>query len=621
MQDLSVKVLSDVIHFMKYSKFIPELNRRETWDETVQRNMDMHIKKFPALKKEIGAAFQFVFDKKVLPSMRSMQFGGKPIELNPARGYNCAFMHASEWEFFHELMFLLLGGSGVGYSVQRHHVVQLPEVKKPTKRKKRHLVGDSIEGWADAVKVLVKAYFFGESTPEFDYSDIRSKGSYLKTSGGRAPGPQPLKDCIHNLRKILDAKESGDKLSALEVHDMACFIADAVLSGGIRRAAMLALFSFDDEEMLTCKFGNWYELNPQRARANNSVCILRHKVKKKQFLELWQKIEASKSGEPGFVFSNNAEWGTNPCGEIALRTNQFCNLTTINVSNLESQEDLNQRAKAASFIGTLQASYTDFHYLRDVWKDTTEKEALIGVSQTGIASGEVLKYSLEEAANVAVEENTRAAKLLGIKRAARVTSLKPEGTGTLAIGAGSSGIHAWHSNYFIKAVRVNKNEPIYKYLVKKIPKLIEDDYFKPTTDAIINFPLKAPSGAILRNENVFDLLERVKKYSIEWIKPGHNKGDNMHNVSATISIKDNEWPSVGEWMWTNREVYTGLSVLPFDNHTYIQAPLQDCTKERYEELMKHAKGIDLSEIVEYTDGTELKESVACAGPGGSCEIV
>jgi ribonucleoside-triphosphate reductase len=618
MQDLSVQVLADVIHFMKYSKFIPDLNRRETWNETVQRNMDMHIKKFPTLRKEIGAAFQFVFDKKVLPSMRALQFGGKPIELNPARGYNCAFMHASDWEFFHELMFLLLGGSGVGYSVQTHHVNKLPEVRKPTKRTKRHLIGDSIEGWSDAIKVLVRAYFFGEADPNFDYSDIREKGTLLKTSGGRAPGPQPLKDCIHNLRKILDAKESGDKLTTLEVHDMACFIADAVLSGGIRRAAMLALFSFEDEDMLTCKFGNWYELNPQRARANNSVCILRHKVKKKQFLELWQKIEASKSGEPGFVFSNNAEWGTNPCGEIALRSNQFCNLTTINVSNIESQEDFNARARAAAFIGTLQASYTDFHYLRDIWKETTEKEALVGVSQTGIASGEVLKYDLEEAALIVVEENKKTAKLLGIKKAARCTAIKPEGTGTLAIGAGSSGIHAWHAPYFIKAVRVNKNEPIYKYLSKKIPKLVEDDYFKPTTDAIINFPLRAPDGAIFRDEPVIDLLKRIEKYSTQWIAPGHNKGDNMHNVSATVSIKDEEWKEVGEWMWANKESYAGLSVLPFDGGTYIQAPLQDCTKEKYEELIKFIKSIDLSEIVEYTDDTNLKDQAACVG--GACEI-
>jgi ribonucleoside-triphosphate reductase len=521
-------------------------------------------------------------------------------------------MHASEWEFFHELMFLLLGGSGVGYSVQKHHVAKLPEIKKPTKRNKRHLIGDSIEGWADAVKVLMRAYFFGESTPDFDYSDIRPKGAYLKTSGGRAPGFQPLKDCIHNIQKILDTKEPGDKLTTLEVHDLACFIADAVLSGGIRRAAMLALFSFDDEDMLTCKFGTWYELHPQRARANNSVCILRHKVKKKQFIELWKKIEASKSGEPGFIFSNNSEWGVNPCAEISLRHAQFCNLTTINVSNITSQEDLNERARAAAFIGTLQASYTNFHYLRDIWQETTEKEALIGVSQTGIASGEVLKYDLKEAAEIVVAENARVAKLIGIKKAARCTAIKPEGTGTLAAKAGSSGIGAWHGPYYIKAMRVNKGEPLYQYLSKKIPKLVEDDYFKPKTDAIINFPIKAPEGAIFRDEPVENFLARIKKFSLEWVQPGHNKGENTHNVSATVNIKDDEWEKVGEWMWENREHYTGLSVLPYDGGTYIQAPQQDCSKQKYEELMQYIKQVDLSEILEDVDGTNLTDQAACA---------
>jgi ribonucleoside-triphosphate reductase len=551
--------------------------------------------------------------------MRALQFGGKPIELNPARGYNCAFMHADDWHFFPELMFLLLGGSGVGYSVQKHHVSKLPEVKKPLKKKKRHLIGDSIEGWSDAIKVLIKAYFFGEADPVFDFSDIRLKGVLLKTSGGRAPGPQPLKDCIHNLRKILDAVETGDKLTPLQVHDMACFIADAVLSGGIRRAAMLALFSFEDEAMLACKAGNWWELNPQRARANNSVCVLRHKVKKKQFLTLWKKIEASRAGEPGIIFSNNAEWGMNPCAEIALRSNQFCNLTTINVSNIESQQDFNERAKAAAFIGTLQASYTDFHYLRDIWRETTEKEALIGVSQTGIAVGEVLKYNLTEAAEIVVAENQRVADLIGINPAARNTALKPEGTGTLTIAAISSGIGACHNDFWIKAMRANKAEAMWKYLSMKLPKLVEDDYFKPTTDGIINFPMKAPKGAILRHESVMDLLERIKKYSIEWVKPGHIRGDNTHNVSATVNIKDDEWEMVGEWMWENREHYSGLSVLPYDGGSYIQAPLQDCTEEKYNELIKYITDIDLSEVVEYTDETDLKDQAACAG--GACAVI
>lgn len=479
------------------------------------------------------------------------------------------------------------------------------------------MIGDSIEGWADAVKALMKAYFFGESDPVFDFSDIRDKGTLLKTSGGKAPGPQPLKDCIHQIRKILDAKEAGDKLTPLEVHDIICWIADAVLSGGIRRAALISLFSFDDEDMLTCKFGNWSEANPQRGRANNSVCLLRHKIKKKDFFHLWEKIEASKAGEPGIFFTNNAEWGTNPCGEIALRTKQFCNLCEVNVSNLEGQDDLNSRTKAAAFLGTLQAGYTDFHYLREDWKDTTEKEALLGIGMTGIASGKVLKLNTQEAAAIAVTENKRVAKIIGIKAAARVTCVKPSGTTSLVLGT-SSGIHPWYNDYYIRRIRVLKNESIYQYLSKKLPDLVEDDFFKPTTQAIISIPVKAPDGAILRTEPSIELLERVKKIYKEWIKPGHGKGDNTHNVSATIYVKDTEWEEVGNWMWENREFYSGITVLPSDNGTYVQAPHEDCTKERYEELLKYIKDIDLSQVIEYDDNTDLKDQAACMG--GSCDV-
>jgi ribonucleoside-diphosphate reductase alpha chain len=326
--------------------------------------------------------------------MRSLQFGGKSIEISPNRIYNCAYLPIDDWRAFSETMFLLLGGTGVGFSVQRHHVDQLPEIRKPNStRSRRYLIGDSIEGWADAIKILMRSYFEGMSTPDFDYSDIRQKGALLVTSGGRAPGPQPLKDCIHNIKKILDTKEDSTKLTPIECHDIICFIADAVLTGGIRRAALISLFSIDDEEMLAAKSGAWWELNPQRGRANNSAVILRHKITEEKFYQLWKKIEDSNSGEPGVYFSNDKDWGTNPCCEIGLRPYQFCNLCEVNVSDIESQEDLEERAKAAAFIGTLQAGYTDFHYLRDVWKRTTEKDALIGVGMTGIGSGEVLNQS------------------------------------------------------------------------------------------------------------------------------------------------------------------------------------------------------------------------------------
>ena len=616
--ELDKSILSEVTVFMKYAKYLPELQRRETWNELVTRNMDMHIKKYPQLETEIRETYKFVYEKKVLPSMRSMQFAGKSIEVSPNRIYNCAYLPIDDVRAFGEVMFLLLGGTGVGYSVQKHHVEELPEIRKPNaKRHKRFLVADSIEGWADAVKILVRSYFEGTSTIQFDFSDIRPKGARLVTSGGKAPGPQPLIECLVKVQGVLDKKEDGDKLSPIEVHDMVCHIADAVLAGGIRRAALISLFSADDDEMIACKSGNWWELNPQRGRANNSATLMRHKVTKEFFMDLWKRIELSGAGEPGIYLTNDKDWGTNPCCEIALRPFQFCNLCEVNVSDIVSQEDLNERVKAAAFIGTLQAGYTDFHYLRDIWKRTTEKDALIGVSMTGIGSGVVLNYNMTEAAKVVKTENERVANIIGINKSARTTTVKPAGTTSLTLGT-SSGIHAWHNDYYIRRIRVGKNEAIYTYLMINHPELIEDEYFRPHDTAVISVPQKAPQGSILRTESALDLLERVKRVHLDWVKPGHRSGNNTHNVSATVSIKENEWDIVGEWMWNNKEHYNGLSVLPYSDHTYIQAPFQDCTKEKYEEMVKHLTSIDLSGVVEMDDATDLKGEAACAG--GACEV-
>ena len=616
--ELSNQILSEITVHMKYARYLQDKKRRETWDELVTRNMNMHLKKFPEMELQIRKAYKMVYDKKVLPSMRSMQFGGKPIEVAPNRIFNCAFMPADDWRCFGEAMFLLLGGTGVGYSVQKHHVEKLPEITRPNmNRTRRFLVNDSIEGWADAVKALVRSYFNGGSRLRFDYTDIRPKGAALITSGGKAPGPQPLRECLVKLEGMLSQKENGDKLTPIEVHDMICHIADAVLAGGIRRAALISLFSADDEDMIAAKTGNWWETNPQRGRANNSVVLLRHKIDKEYFMNLWDRVKASGAGEPGFYFSNDKDWGTNPCCEIGLRPYQFCNLTEVNVSNVESQADLNERVRAASFIGTLQASYTDFHYLRDIWRRTTEKDALIGVSMTGIASGAVLGLNMKEAANCVKEENARAAELLGIKPAARTTCVKPAGTTSLTLGT-SSGIHAWHNDYYIRRLRVGKNAPIYDYLVSNHPELVEDEYFSPHTTAVISVPQKSPEGSILRSESALQLLKRVKAVTDSWIKPGFRKGQNTHNISATISIKDAEWVDVGEWMWENRDSYNGLSVLPYDGGTYTQAPFEDCSKETYEAMMNSLKGIDLTSVSEEEDNTNLKAEAACAG--GACEI-
>ena len=616
--EISNRILSEITVYMKYAKYIPELKRRETWHELVTRNMEMHIKKYPHLENEIRENYQFVYNKQVLPSMRSMQFAGKPIEISPNRIYNCAYAPVDDWRVFSEIMFLLLGGTGVGYSVQKHHVELLPEIRKPNERTRRWLVADSIEGWADAIKILVKSYFFGGSKIEFDFSDIRPKGARLVTSGGKAPGPQPLKECLIKLEGILDSKQDGQKVSPIEAHDMICHIADAVLSGGIRRAALISLFSATDDEMISCKSGSWWEKNPQRGRANNSAALLRHKITKDYFMDLWKRIEASGAGEPGIYFTNDKDWGTNPCCEIALRPFQFCNLTEINVSDVINQEDYESRVKAATFIGTLQAGYTNFHYLRPIWQRTTEKDALIGISMTGIGSGAVLGLDMKSAAKVVKVENERVAELLGINKAARTTTVKPAGTTSLTLGT-SSGIHAWHNDYYIRRIRVGKNEAIYSYLKDNHPELIEDEYFRPHDTAVIGIPQKSPEGSILRNESPIQLLERVKKVHTEWIKPGHRGGSNSHNVSATISVREHEWPAVGEWMWNEREHYNGLSVLPYDSGSYKQAPFEDCDKEYYDKLMETLKDVDLSKIIELDDETDLSGELACSGSG--CVIV
>ena len=619
---LDKQILSDITVYTKYAKYLPEKERRETWEELVERNMQMHIAKFPKMAESIEKVYrEFVFTKKVLPSMRSLQFGGKAIELNNARIYNCAFLPIDSVHSFSETMFLLLGGTGVGYSVQNHHIDKLPDIRKPNyNRKKKYVVQDSIIGWADAVKALFKSYT-GDLTShiEFDFSDIRPKGSLLVTAGGKAPGPEPLRIALVKIEALLREKEDRSKLTDIECHDIQCHIADAVLAGGIRRAAMISLFDLDSEAMLNCKAGNWWEDNPQRGRSNNSVVLLRHKIDKRTFDKVWERIEASGSGEPGIYLTNDKDWGTNPCCEIALRPYQFCNLTEINMADIESQEDFNARASAASFIGTLQASYSDFHYLRDIWRKNTEKDALLGVSMTGIASKHNIQcLNYEEAARVVKETNNVISAALNINRAARTTAVKPAGTTSLVLGT-SSGIHAWHNDYYIRRMRLGKNEAIYSYLAINHPELIEDEYFNPTLQAVVSVPQKAPDGAITRHESTLDLLERVKLISKDWVKQGHDKGNNTHNVSCTVSVRDDEWKIVGEWMWANKEYYNGLSVLPYHGGTYKQTPFEDCTKEVYEQMMSTLHNVDLSKVIEIQDNTNFSDSAACGG--GNCEVI
>jgi ribonucleoside-diphosphate reductase alpha chain len=615
--DLGLEALSKITVFSKYAKYIPTLKRRETWDEIVDRYETMMIKKYPKLEQAIVESAVFIREKKVLPSMRALQFAGPAMEVNNARGYNCAYLPVDSLYSFSETMFLLLGGSGVGFSVQKHHVAQLPAIKKQENYKQRnYLIEDSIMGWADAVKVLMKFYFEGGFKPKFDFRAIRHKGARLVTAGGKAPGPEPLKICLSHIDAIMVRKEDGEKLSPLEAHDIMCHIANSVLAGGIRRSAMISLFSHDDEEMITCKYGNWWELNEQRGRSNNSAVLKRGEVSEEEFKALWKRIEASGSGEPGIYWTNDLDWGTNPCCEIGLRPFQFCNLCEVNVSDVADQEDLNNRVAVAAFFGTLQAGFFDFHYLRPIWQKTTQKDALLGIGMTGIGSGEILKYNLEIAANTAKVVNSMISEKIGTNEAARITCIKPSGTTSLVLGT-ASGIHAWHAPYYLRTMRFNKNEDIAMYLEINHPELCEDDVLRPKDTICVRIPVKAPEGSIFRTESSIETLERVKRFATEWILPGHVEGDNTHNVSATISI-DSNWEEVGQWMWDNRAHYNGLSVLPFFGGTYKQAPFEDITEEEYNARINTLKSIDLTKVMEMDDSVDFGQVAACAG--GACEI-
>lgn len=614
------KALADITVFNKYAKFLPEYNRRELWEEIVQRNADMHKTKYPEIADKIDDVYnKFVKTKRVLPSMRSLQFGGRPILMAENRIFNCAYCPAESVKFFSELMFLLLGGTGMGYSVQKRHVNKLPKVKDPeSDGEYKFQVQDSIIGWSDAVKVVCKAFFNAGTLPVFDYRDIREKGSELVTTGGQAPGHAPLKVCVEQLISLLRGAV-GRKLNPIEVHDMACIIADAVLAGGIRRAAMISLFDRDDEEMLTAKAGEWYINFPYRARSNNSAVLPRGDVTEEEFASLMKRVEDSGCGEPGVYWTNNEDWGTNPCCEIALRPYQMCNLTEINASATIDQVSLNEASAAAAFIGTLQAGYTDFHYLNPKWKIACEKDALLGVSMTGIASGFVEKLDMKEAVKYAKESNAEVAKLVGIKKAARVTCVKPAGTTSLVLGT-SSGIHAWHNDYYIRRMRAGKDEALAQYMMKVAPELVEQDV-NVEHQVVLSFPQKAPNDAALRTETMVSLLERVKNVSLNWVAQGHRNGVNKHNVSCTISVKDGEWTELTNWMWDNQDYYNGISVLPyFGADAYPQLPFEDITEEQYNSLLPFMQNIDISQVYE-SDGKAVSFQTELACAGGVCSLV
>lgn len=682
-KNTNTEILSNVTVWMKYARYNRELKRRETWEEICERNKQMHLRKFPNYEFIIEDIYEnYVIPKKVLPSMRSMQFAGAAIDQHHSRMFNCAYAPIDSVDVFGEIMFLLLGGTGMGYSVQERHISQIPPITQPKPGTTEHIkVQDSIEGWADAIKALMYCYTEqGHGFPVFDLSLVRSKGAELITSGGLAPGPEPLAECLNKIEAILQSKQQEQPLTDLEVHDIICHIADAVYAGGIRRAALICLFDRWSERMLSCKSssspadllrihkiggkdaeGNlhewivdieqeekiykqvvfhvdenghswdfsqlqdqgvlgWWVLNSQRGRANNSAVLERDQVSQQEFNRIWAAVEASGSGEPGVYWTNDADWGTNPCVETALRPYQFCNLVEINVSTLKSREDFNCRVWAATVLGTLQATYTNFNYLRDCWRENTEKDALLGVSMTGMASQmiEKLGINLEAAGKMAKSCNTFWADRLGINPSARITCVKPAGTTSLVLST-SSGVHAWHDEYYIRRLRVGKQEAIYNYLLETVPELIEDCVRNPSATAILSVPQKATENALLRGEETaLSMLERIKSTYKTWVLGGHRDGTNTHNISATVNLKPGEWKEVGEWMWNNSEYYNGISVMPYNGGSYVQAPFETIDKEKFDEMSVFLAEIDLSKVIEMRDNTALVDEIACAG--GLCEI-
>jgi hypothetical protein len=921
----SNKLLSDIVSFRTYAKYLSHLGRRESLEETINRNMCMHLDRFPKLSRDIVKAYQKVHELKVMPSMRAMQFSGAAILKNHARQYNCSYTPINDVRVFSEILYLLLSGVGVGFSVQNRHISQLPKIVFP-KEEGFFVAHDSIMGWAQCVELLFEAYMLGRIKPQFDFGSIRPKGSYLVTTGAKAPGPEPLRKMLELVEDRLK-KAIGRKLTSLEVHDIVCIISDAVLAGGIRRAALISLFDRDDKDMLTCKSGEWWNTAPWRARANNSAVLPRDEVNKEEFDHIFKMCKDSGSGEPGFSWTNNNDWGFNPCftgdtlvavadgrnavsigqlseenwtgpiytiqngsvvvghcskvwktrkdaqlikitldngtsirctpdhlfmlrngnyikakdlkrntslmpfnsykrkdgsyrmissntgkdfaqyryiaqyydlikegfdkyhihhkdnnglndridnleivlasehnkehmlghlnpihnfknndsyrkkrskattgnnnpningidgekmfellcvatikkgtilsikealsicglkyvskgrlremgvksiyeavtlahtrmnhkvidieflietedvydltvdvthnfaiitdkdnnainssgvfvhncHEISLNANQFCNLTTINQTGITTEKDYFNRIYAATLIGTLQASYTDFDYLRPIWQDTTERESLLGISFTGIADKHnfITSDLLEKGAQFVLEINEKYAKKIGINLAARTTTIKPEGSSSCVLGS-SSGIHARHSPYYIRRIRMNKDDALAIYLQYIIPELVETDIFS-SNGLVVSIPQESPEDAITReNETTENLFKRAIMYNKHWIANGHRSGDNRHNVSVTISVKDNEWETLRELMWKYRRDYSGISLLPYDGGNYKQAPFEECSKDDYERMSVLVKEIDLKSIREEKDNTTRVEQIACGG--GQCEI-
>jgi ribonucleoside-triphosphate reductase (thioredoxin) len=617
-------VYQDVIGLSRYARYLPEQNRRELWSETVDRLVRYLKIKAPGIKEheEIRKA---VLNLEVMPSMRLLMSAGEACERDNIAAFNCSYLAVNNKRSFSEALYILMNGTGVGFSCERQEIAKLPLIPAElVKTEDVIVVEDSKLGWAKAFKKLLSSLWEGD-IPQFDYTKVRPAGARLKTFGGRASGPEPLKRLFDFTTEIFK-EAKGRKLNSIEVHDIMCMVGEIVVVGGVRRSALISLSNLTDKRMREAKIGAWYNDNPHRGLANNSVAYTEH-PDSETFMEEWLSLVKSKSGERGIfnrvaAQAQAAKWGrrdptlsygTNPCSEIILRDKQFCNLTEVVVREGDTEATLTKKVELATILGTIQSTLTNFKFLSSEWKANTDEERLLGVSLTGIMDAKITSTPdpklLERLRDHARRTNHKYADLLNIPRSTSITCVKPSGTVSQLVDS-ASGIHARHNDYYIRTIRMDKKDPIYHFLKDKGIK-VEDEQFRPDSTAVFSFPMKAPKGAILRNDKTaLEQLELWLIYQRHWCE---------HKPSVTISVKDNEWVAVGAWVWKHFNEISGVSFLPHSDHTYVQAPYQDCTKKEYEDLLKKTpKTIDWKEFVELDDNTVGAQTLACTG--GSCEI-
>ena len=618
-------IYQSVIAASRYARFIPELQRRETWEETVDRMVTYLKSKNKGLDKEFKEIREAVLNLEIMPSMRLMMSAGEACERDNIAAYNCSYLAINNKRAFSEALYILMNGTGVGFSCERQEISKLPSIPEVLSNTDDTIVvGDSKLGWAKSFKKLLSSLWEGD-IPKIDYSNVRPAGARLKTFGGRASGPEPLKRLFDFVVESFNHAQ-GRKLTSLEVHDIICMVGEIVVVGGVRRSALISLSNLTDKRMREAKMGAWYNDFAYRGLANNSVAYT-EKPDMETFMDEWVSLVKSKSGERG-IFNRvaaqkqAAKWkrrdetlsyGTNPCSEIILRDKQFCNLTEVVVRNGDTKDSLLNKVRLATILGTLQSNLTNFQFLSHDWARNTLEERLLGVSLTGIMDAKITSKPdpkfLEEMRDHARKTNHKYADKLDIPRSTSITCVKPSGTVSQLVNS-ASGIHARHATQYIRTIRMDKKDPIYDFL-KDSGVQVEDEQYRPDSTAVFSFPMKAPKDAITRNDmTAIEQMENWLVYQRHWCE---------HKPSVTISVKDDEWMDVGAWVWKYFDEISGISFLPHSDHTYVQAPYQDCTIEEYKELLdKTPKNIKWDSFIETDDNTEGAQTLACTG--GSCEI-